>query len=282
MTCCLICCSIISAAQDEKAPEKGKSYGKASMEFINNSVYLGRKDSVTTPYLTPSLGYYDKSGFYIVGSLSYLPRSGSNRIDESAIGAGYDFSLGNFEGEIGAEKLFYNQNSTNVKSEVKGDISVTATYDFGFIETSLQPGINFGSKSDYSLGWGVDHGFSVADDKLTITPSFLLNGSTRNFYGSYYGKRRFKKKNGNGGGPTISASVQDASSFKLMDYEWSLPFSYSVKKFTFSFTPDYAIPTNPAVVTIVTKPVVGPTVTKTMTEKTENIFYFSFDVEIKF
>jgi hypothetical protein len=279
ITCCLISCSLISAAQDETVPEK-KSYGRGSLEFMNNSVYYGRKDSLTTPYLTPSIGYYDKSGFFIEGSFSYLLRSGNSRIDESAIDAGYDFTVGNFQGEIAAEKLFYNGNSTNVKAEVKGDISATASYDFGFIESSLQPGINFGTKSDYFLSWSVDHGFSVAEDKLEITPSFLLNGSTRNFYGSYYGRRRLKKKPGTGG--TVSASVQDASKFKIMDYELSLPFTYTVKNFSFGFTPSYSIPTNPAVVTVVINPVVGPTITKIITEKTENIFYFSFEAAIKF
>ncbi len=278
----MVCGSLLSAAQDEKVPEKEKSYGKASLEFANNSVYLGRKDSVTTPYITPTLGYYDKSGFYIEGTLSYLTRSGDSRIDESAVNIGYDFSIGNFSGEITAGKFFYNSKSTNVKSEVKGDIAATASYDFGFIETSLQPGINFGTKNDYILAWAIDHEFGVADDAVKISPSFLLNGSTRNFYDSYYGKRKFKKKNGTGTGPTISASVLDASKFKLMDYELSLPISYTVKKLTFDLTPSYSIPVNPAVVTIVTKPVIGPAFSRTITEKLENTFYFSIDAVVKF
>jgi hypothetical protein len=279
ITSCIICCSFIAAAQDEKAPEK-KSYGMGSLEFVNNSVYLGRKDSVRTAYLNPSLGYYNKSGVFISGTASYLFRSGANRFDVFNLDAGYDFSVGNFNGEIAAEKSFYNSNSTNVKSEVKGSISASAGYDFGPIETTLQPGINFGNKSDFTLTGGLDHAFSLAESALAITPSFLLNGSTRNFYGSYYGNRRFKKKNGPGS--TVTASVQDASKFKIMDYELSLPFSYTIKKFTFGFTPSYAIPTNPAVVTMVIKPPVGPAVTRTITEKLENTFYFSLNASVKF
>ncbi len=278
----LLSCCLISVAQDEKKPEKEKSHGEASLGFENNSVYYGRKDSLTTPYLTPVLGYHDQSGFYIEGSISYLLRSGDSRVDLTSIGAGYDFSVGNFNGGIAAEKYFYNGNSTNVRAEVKGDLSVTLGYDFGFIETSLQPGINFANKSDYWLGWGVDHHFSLADDKLDIGPSFLLNGSTRNFYNSYFGKRKYKHKNAGGPGPTISASVQDASQFKVMDYEWSLPVSYTVKNLTFAFTTSYAIPVNPAVVTVVVIPIAGPATTRTFTEKTDNTFYFSLEVTIKF
>ena len=279
LTCCLLHCCIILFAQDEKSPPK-KSYVKGSLEFVNNSVYLGRTDSITTTYFNPSLGYYDKSGFFVSGSASYLAHSNENRFDVFNLDAGYDFSAGNFNGEIAAEKSFFNSNSTNVKSEVKGNLSFQGTYDFGFIETSLQPGINFGTKNDYSLVWTVDHNFTVADDALEITPSFLLNGSTRNFYGSYYKNRKLKKKNGPG--VSVSASVLDASEFKVMNYEFTLPLVYTIKKFSIGFTPSYSIAANPAVVTITTKRASGIIVTQTITEKIQNLFYYSFEAAIKF
>src|ERR1700733_16109732 len=49
-----------------------KSHFMASLTYLNNNVYLGRRDSVATPYLTPTFGYYHKSGLYISGSASYL------------------------------------------------------------------------------------------------------------------------------------------------------------------------------------------------------------------
>jgi len=266
-------------AQDSASA--GKSFGKGSLNFINNSVYYGRKDSVSTPYLTPTLGYYHKSGFYVEGSLSYLLRSGSGRIDLTTLAAGYDVAFGNFGVGIAADKYFYNNSSTNVSAEVSGDLFVTASYDFGFLETYLMPGINFGSKSDIWLSWGVDRVFTVANDQLEITPSFSLNAATRNLYASYFGNRRFKPKKGNQP-PTVTASLKDASKLTIQDYEFSLPFSYSVKNFSIGFTSYYSIPVNPAVVTIVIKPVVGPTITKVITEKTENTFYFSLDAAIKF
>src|ERR1700712_5740709 len=65
-----------------------KSYFSAGLSYLTNSVYNGRKDSVATPYITPTIGYYDKSGFFIDGSLSYLSRAGSSRIDLFNIEAG--------------------------------------------------------------------------------------------------------------------------------------------------------------------------------------------------
>ena len=275
----LIISYAVAAAQD--STNSAKSYFNASLNFINNSVYYGRKDSVATPYLTPSIGYYHRSGLYVEGSFSYLVSTGNSRVDLSTIGAGYDFSIGNFQGQIAAEKFFYNSSSTNVKAEVQGDISAMALYDVGFMETFLQAGINFGTKNDNWLSWGIDHRFTLADEKLEITPSFVLNATTRNLYASYFGNRRFRPKKGMQP-PTVTATLQDASKLSLQNYELSMPFSYTVKNFTIGITPYYSIPANPAVVTIKIKPVIGPTQTRVITEKTENIFYFSLDAAIKF
>lgn len=279
MTCLLMAICTGAMAQDNTSA--GKSFGKGSLNFINNSVYYGRKDSVTTPYLTPALGYYHKSGFFIEGSLSYLLRSGNGRVDLSTISAGYDFAIGNFGGGIAADKYFYNSNSTNVSAEISGDLFATAAWDFGFLETYLMPGINFGNKSDFWLSWGIDRVFTAANDRLEITPSFSLNATTRNLYASYFGNRRFKPKKGNQP-PTVTATMKDASKLSIQSYEFSVPVSYTIKNFTLGFTPYFAIAKNPAVVTIVIKPVVGPGITKVITEEIDNTFYFSLDAAIKF
>ncbi len=266
----------LNSASDSLSEKK--SYGLFSLEYTNNSVYLGRKDSLVTPYLSPTLGYYDKSGLFIEGNVSLLLRSGATRIDQSAIRAGYDFSKGNFSGELAAEKDFYNSNSTNVRAEVKGSLSLLVGYDFGVIETMLTPGINFGHKNDFTLQWQVDHAFTADEDKFSITPSFLLNGSTRNFYGSYFGKRKLKKTGQNA---QVDAVVNDASQFKIMDYELSLPLSYTVNRVTFGLNPSYAIPQNPAVLTVTIKPQIGPTQTRTVNEQIENTFFVVLSVAVK-
>ena len=79
-------------------PVHPKSYGSLSINYLTNSVYNGRKDSVLTPYITTSLAYYDKSGLFVNGSLSYLSRAGSSRIDLFNLEAGYDFSKDGFDG----------------------------------------------------------------------------------------------------------------------------------------------------------------------------------------
>jgi hypothetical protein len=259
-----------------------RSNGKLSFEIASNNVYNGRKDSVTTPYFTPAIGYFDKSGFYIQGSFSYLLRSGSGRIDVFSLDAGYEFSAGKLEGGIYAEKPFYNQNSTNVKSEVKASLSARAAYDFSVIKLFLEPGINFNKQSDFILSGGAEHEFNPNDGPFSITPTVLFNGSTLNFYQSYFDQRKYKNLRKNNPNAKVKATLLNATSFSILDYEFSLPLEYNTGKFNFSLTPYYTIPLNPAQVTVTITPNVGPIRSTTFTEKISNTFFVVIGMEYKF
>jgi hypothetical protein len=261
-----------------------KSYFTAGISYLTNSIYNGRKDSVATPYITPTLGYYDKSGFFIDGALSYLSRAGSSRIDLFNIDAGYDFDIGNFDGEISGSKYFYNSQSTNVKSEVSASLLASGGYDFAYIKPTIEAGINFGKKSDYMLTFGLEHGFYMAKDKLLITPTVTGSGSTQNYYGSYFNKRKIGgKKKASGITYDVSADVVDASKFKMLDYQFSLPVIYIVKKFSFILSPAFVIPVNPALVVTQLKPETGntATITREKNEVISNTFYCSFGLSYK-
>jgi hypothetical protein len=286
---CSICLGVVFAQDKEDTTSSAtppKSYGKISISYLNNSVFNGRKDSAITPYITPTIGYYDKSGFFITGALSYLSSAATSRIDLFNIEAGYDFNISKLDGEVTAFKSFYNTNSTNVKSEVSGGFAGSFGYDLGFIHPTLMGGINLGKSTDYTAAFSLDHSFYAADDKLEIVPSFLVNASTQHYYGNYYANRKYaklKKKNGTGIYYDITADLTDASRFKILDYELSMPINYTVNKFTFGLTPAYALPIDPATVTVNLKPSIGNnTISKTFTEKLENSFFFTFEVSYKF
>lgn len=269
-----------SSKTTEKAPVK--SYGKLTMNYLTNSVYNGRQDSISTPYLTPTLAYYAKSGFFVDGSLSYLTRSGSGRIDLTTFDMGYDFTIGKFDGEISGSKFFYNSNSTNTKSSQTGSLSASAAYDFGFIHPSLLGAINFGSATDYALTASLDHAFYAAGDNLVITPTVLLNAGTRNYYSAYYNQRKYAKLRKKVY-YDINADVSGAAQFQALDYEFTVPIEYTVKSFTFSFLPSYAMPVNAAVITVnVKSSATSATVSKTTRENISNTFFAAFEVAFKF
>lgn len=274
--------SVSIAALAQKDSTDKKSHGKFSLEYASNSVFNGRKDSVVTPYITPSIGYEGRSGFYINGSFSYLPRSGDSRIDEFSVDAGYDFSIGNFDGEIAAGKEFYNTNSTNVSAEEKGSLTARAAYDFQVVSLFLSPSIHFNQKSDIALSAGLEHEFNPNEGDFTITPAACFNGSTLNFYQSYFDRRKYKDLKKNNPGSKVKATIKNASTFSLLDYEFSLPAAYKTGNFTFTVTPYYTVPLNPAEVTVQITPNIGPIRTNTFTEKLSNTFYISLSAECRF
>ena len=73
-------------AQNNKTTVKEKSndnlsYVLADVSYMNDAVFMGRRDSIAAPYIFPSIGYYDESGFFADLSASYLISSDQNRFD---------------------------------------------------------------------------------------------------------------------------------------------------------------------------------------------------------
>ena len=278
-------CISLSAQHTDDSLEISKSYWEAGISYLSDNIYLGRKDSVRVPYITPSIGYYHKSGLFIDGSLSYLNSQGQSRIDLFLLEAGYTFSSKKLDGEISLSKDFYAAQSYSVKSEMKGSLDVSFDYDLGFIKPIVDAGLIFNNKPDYTLSIGAEHSFFAADDNFEITPSFLLNAGTQNYYNSYYTKRKYSPKrkirNGNGGA-TVTAYLPNAAEFKIMDYELNLPIQYSVGNFIFNFSPTLAIPVNPTIVITTVTTATGNSRTKTSTEKLSNSFFWSVGVTYDF
>ncbi len=268
--------------KDSVAPKK--SGWQVGLTYSNNQVYLGRKDSLNTPYITPSISYHAKSGLFITGSASYLAASGENRIDLVTLEGGYSYSSGDLNAEVSAAKDFFSDASYSVKSEIKARLSASLSYDLGFIEPSLDLGANFSGHPDLGIGLGLEHSFSAIDDRLEINPGAHLNIGTQNYYASYYGKRRYStKRKAKNPSNVLSATVAHASRLQVMDYEFGLPLEYAVtKKCKINFTPTYALPIHPATVTLTEKSTGNTTTSQTITESLSNAFYFSAGVNYAF
>ncbi len=256
-----------------------KSHFQIEVGFLSNNVFFGRKDSVATPYITPSLGYYHKSGLYINVLASYLPTSGQNRFDLFTIEAGYTHKFGNFDMQLTGSKFFYNSSSYNVESEILADVVGTFDYNFKIISAIVQGMVIFAPYTDYAASFGLEHSFYALKNKLVITPSAMANASTQNYYNSYYRFRRYslarleKLLNNSTLEYTITAYVFDPSKFRVLDYELSMPVSYSVKKFTLNINPVFSIPVSPAVLSVTTKRIIRPPVTRIFTEKLHNSIF---------
>jgi len=265
-----------------KAPKH--SHFEIGVTYQNNSVYLGRKDSSTLPYITPSITYNHKSGLYFTAEAAYLSNSTESRIDVVTLDAGYAFSAGIYNGDFTATKYFYNTQSTNVASGITASLAYQNGLDLGFIKPTVSATVDFGPTTDFNGSFGLEHTFEAFDDNLDITPTFVANASTLNYYDNYFHERRFKTRKGNQivtGTVRTTGTVQDAGSFRILDYEASLPLSYAAGRWTFSFTPTYAIPVNPAIVHIHSVYSTGTVTNRTTVEKLENSFYCTMGVTFK-
>ncbi|MGB3344210.1 MAG: hypothetical protein WBA61_09875 [Aequorivita sp.] len=238
---------------------KKTSYFSTSLNYISDAVFMGRKDSVSAPYLYPTVSYHHKSGFYGNGSFSYLTKSNESRVDLFLVTAGYDFTKNNLSGDFSVTKYFFNQDSYNVISEVEADLTSNLRYDFGnvfnlLINASLY--FNSNSSSDFFLSPEISHDFLTTNQKFQFTPTVGINFGTQNFYEEYYTNTRLGNGGGQGQGSgstaqtTIVINIQESEKFNMMAIEFSLPMWYSHKQLTFSFLPVLVLPQNPATITV--------------------------------
>lgn len=254
----LFCSTLLFSQVKRTDSTKNGSYFKLSGSYLSNLVYNGRKDSLLTPYITPSLGYYDKSGFYLSGSLSYLSSSTDSHIDLFSLDAGYDFDItSKFSGTVYANKSFYNKASTAIKSDITASIGSSVTYDFDLLQLTGGADLLFAAKPDIAVDLGLAHAFYFGEHNnlFSITPSFTANMSTLHFYEGYTNRKIGKnatKANPNAASATSTTTVNGGSKFTLLNYELSLPLAYDAKKFGFFFTPSFALPQNPIYTTTTT------------------------------
>lgn len=238
-----------------------KSYFKVGASYLSNAVYSGRKDSSVVSYFTPSIGYYNKSGFYVDGTMSLLANSGdAGSIDEILLEAGYDFSINdNLDAGLYASKYFYSNNSYSVTSELQGGIGAYFSYDAGFISIGGGADALISTGTDLTVNGNLSHGFSFGSDNNSwnITPTAEVNAGTQSFYRAYYKNRKFgftssgsKGRGHNSGkgniGNSKTISFSQSNSFSILDYELSIPVTYDAKGWGLFATPTLALPVNPA------------------------------------
>jgi len=258
------------ATEDEDDPFEHKSYFMYGLNYVSDNVYLGRKDSVTLPYISPYIGYHFSNGIYGKAIASDAPTKGY--IDLITLEAGWDHNLGDhFNLGVCGDKFYYNKNSTNIRSAAKGGLGATGQFTNDWIEPQLTWDFNFNKAStDYLLGLELDHDFDLKKHKFHIVPAVSLNYGTRHFYDDYFINRFLKKDK------TLAAYnvVADANEFVPLDYEIKIKFTYRVTKWLFTLTPTYSIPTSPATITLP-----GKNKNKTTeTEKLSNSFFVELDI----
>ena len=252
----------------EQSKMEDPSYVSIAVNFMNDAVYLGRKDSISAPYLYPSITYFNKTGLYATGSFSFLTKSNESRIDLFLGTIGYEINSNKFSGDISFTKYFFNTDSYNVISEVEADLTATLGYDFDVfnLNLSLTNFFNKNSTSDIFLSSEISHDFVSTDRKFQISPTMGIFLGSQNFYKEYYIYNRFGSERSTGSGQgagqgtggtldpiettTTTVVLEESEKFDLMAVEFSIPIWYMAKPFTVSFLPVLVVPQNPATLTV--------------------------------
>lgn len=252
-----------------------ESYFLMDLSYMNDAIFMGRRDSIAAPYLLPSIGYFDKSGFFADATASYLTSSEEQRVDLFYITAGYLFDANNWSGGFSGTAYFYNEASYNVQSEVVADITGLLSYDFKVLELTLYTSSYFNKNSspDLFFGFMADKTLYSTDRNFLITPRVAVFAGSQYFYEEYYTTSRLgnRKSSGSGqGGMTTetvtNVQIAEASQFNILNVELSLPMQYHLNHFILSFTPTLALPQTSATLT---------TDTGTYQEDLESVFYWS-------
>lgn len=275
------------SAQNNKNSVSGIATNEASfflsdISFINDAVFMGRRDSIAAPYIYPSFSYFDTSGFFADASFSYLIASDENRIDLFLLSTGFLFEWKKWHAGISGTAYFYNEDSYNVRSETVGDLSGYLTYDLSILDVSLLAStfFNNGSSADIFTGLMLDKPIYNSDHSFVIDPTLTIYAGSQYFYEEYYNTSRLGNRKGQGAGsgntqPLVSnlVEIKEASKFQVLNIEVGLPVQYQHKHFIFSFTPVLALPQSSATIT---------TADAVITEDLESTFYFSAGISYWF
>lgn len=231
-----------------------KSQLRIGLRYTSDYVYMGRSDSAKAPYLSPSIGYYHKSGFFLRSSMSYLTAQEEGRIDMITASGGYDHYVKNWALGASVSQYFFSDLSYNVMAEMSTYLNAYIGYDFSLFTLYGDASLGFSGSTDVFVGAEISRTFYTLRSNLLLTPSVYMNAGSQHYYNEYYAYRSTQtgtggKGKGQGGSsqpPTTTSQVLESDEFKILDYEAGLNITYKIKNVRLFATSTWTFPVNPA------------------------------------
>lgn len=252
--------------QYKEDPYDELTFFSCGANYLTNNVYLGRKDSLALPYLSPFIGYQLANGVYIKGTASYAPTRKNGHFDLFTLAAGYDRNFGKkVTAGVSVEKYIYHKNSPGIRASLKQSAELYVLYKGNLLEPTLNVGLNMGKSSDYVVGFTLDHNFRLLDNTFNFLPSVTVNAGSQHYYDDYFLTRILKKDKTF---PTREI-VTNAGQLKPLDVEIAARTTFRTKEWFFTLVPTYAIPLSPASIKLPTR---------TVKEHLSSSFYVELDI----
>jgi hypothetical protein len=279
---------VVASNSGDSTPP-AKSHFQLNLTYVSNDVYLGRADSTVLPLLTPEISYLFKSGFEIDFLVGFNANAPCLTLNSWTLDGSYTFNPGNYSGTATVSIFNYSPNSGSVNAAQNGNIEYSNYYTLPFIQPSLSLTYTFAApetKADYQVTFALQQEFDFLNNgNLNITPAATMNASTQNYYNTYYKNKRFSiPRHGKPPLPanvSLSGEVLNSGEFQIMDYEFSAPVGFTAGKWSFTYTPTYAVPVNPPDIKLTAK-VNNQTSVKTYKEQLTNLFYSQLSVTYAF
>ncbi len=209
------------------------------LEYSSDKVFYGRKREENVMYISPSLFYQARSGFY-TGFSSYRLIKPEKYWDQSRLMVGWDFSpFRKLQTSISYSRFAYNDNSVQIQSSLKNNLELSFTLDSAIIQPRLTGGLYFGSSTpDFLCSFELSHEFSFEylfgeNDGLYIKPSAIISAGTLHYY------RLMLRDSGQ-----RARAVNEVTKFDISGIDFSLPVEYDIGRFIIGVSANYNIPLN--------------------------------------
>jgi hypothetical protein len=255
-----------------------KSELRITLRYTSDYYFMGRADSAASPYLSPSIGYYHRSGLSIRAGLSYLTTADDGRVDLYTLSGGYDYYGKKMAAGISLSEYIFNDLSYSVQAEMSTYLNACAGYDFSLFMLFADASLGFSDGTDVFLGAEISKPFFLFKNKLRITPAAIINAGSQKYYNEYYTMRSGTTGQGMGKGrmgqssTTIQTTqIQEYDKFEILDYEADLQVSYKIKNIRLFVSSTWTFPVNPA--TFVSD-------TGNYEEELKNGFYWSSGIRV--
>ncbi len=239
-------------AQDDSAGERIYTVG---LDYGSNQSFRGRNTGQKQPYYSPNFNYQAKSGFYFYASLTNILVSKADttaeavearkyKVDEWQISPGYYFKIDKkTKGSISFTHYFI-KDTLLITSGIKNNIDYSMDRDFKYVNEKLSFDLDLGDETDFGITLETYHSFDIENlftkdnDILSIIPGFTFTAGTQNFYTTKIARQG--KGLGKGKPPVTTTTKK----FSVIAFDFSIPLSYSIGKFTFEGAYNYTAALN--------------------------------------